>query len=257
MDCSAKVMRYPIIAELGSIKYIVSDKTGTLTQNKMVFRKALYMPDAEKLDFLEMPECSSESEQVERIKEIFNQNEHLQHFLMCILVCQDAYIDRGTSGDESNYLCTNQDESALLNALKHLPAQMTDKSMTHLIIDIFGETIVYERTKLGIAFDSAHKYMIEVVRKDDTYFAYTKGAVENLMPMIDPATVPQQLDEYLMQCYKECYRVMCMCYAKFDHAPTQDELRAAGRHTFTGRVLKHIFIFSKSIEESINLAWTV
>lgn len=141
---NALVKKLPAVETLGNASVICTDKTGTLTENKMTITKLLCYDEIMKGQ-QEIPSHIPED------------------ILNCMVLCNHATYDEGkTTGDPT--------EGALLEfAQKH---QCNTEQMKKAM------PILHEQP-----FDSIRKRMTVVVKKDNQYICYTKGAVEELLDL--------------------------------------------------------------------------
>jgi Ca2+-transporting ATPase len=143
---NALVRRLPAVETLGSVNVICSDKTGTLTINKMTVVRAAVDGMEGDIDLLDPAT-----------------NEAQRMLLEGFALCTDAaYSDRGSSGDPT--------EIALL--------AMGSK------FSIDKEALLKAMPRTGeLPFDSSRKLMTTVHRGEGqkVSFAYTKGAVDVLV----------------------------------------------------------------------------
>ncbi|MGL6186196.1 MAG: calcium-translocating P-type ATPase, PMCA-type [Clostridium chrysemydis] len=147
---NALVRKLPAVETLGCTSVICSDKTGTLTQNKMTV-KELYING--KIQELEKVNLSS-------IKGISKLKEALVH-------CNDCTFDKG-SKDFNRSIHGDPTEIALINMFFNNGKDLT--SFTD------GVKRIYDNP-----FDSTRKMMSVIVKKDDKESCFVKGAPEKIL----------------------------------------------------------------------------
>lgn len=173
------IMRKPQAVEgLGSVSVICSDKTGTLTQNKITVRKIVaqrHVITAEDVN----PENAAE-----------------QELILVSILCNDAtYQDGVEIGDPT--------ETALVRFAQ-------DRG-------ILDETMRQEHERISeIPFDSDRKLMSTLNRFGNAQKMYTKGAADVLLDrMTCSAEIKQEITEQVEQLSKQGLRVLCFAAKEF------------------------------------------
>jgi P-type Ca2+ transporter type 2C len=193
----AVVRKLPAVETLGAVSVICSDKTGTLTQNKMTVTKVYVNGSYIPLSDISMKEP----------------NENL--FFEVMALCNDAVVtDEVQTGDPT--------EIALVAAARKLgfEKQLLEKEFQR----------VFE-----IPFDSERKLMTTVHKRNDRDLVMVKGAIESILPitahvMYDGKKIPFSCEENKKINYQvnsmsdEALRVLAIAYKEIS---SQDDLNQA------------------------------
>ena len=198
---NAIIRKLPAVETLGSASVICSDKTGTLTQNKMTIQQ-IYVDD-EMVDIknLEFPSLSPGQERI----------------LETGLLCNDAEIQI-LEGEEKSI--GDPTEVAFVRLAHNIGMTKKDKQ------------IQYPRVA-EVPFDSDRKLMTTVNKKEEgKYLVFTKGAPDVLLDICtkiyvhgEVRTLEEQDKEKIQQANyqlsSQAYRVLGLAFKEIDAIPQE------------------------------------
>lgn len=197
---NAIVKRLPAVETLGSATVICSDKTGTLTQNKMTVEKIFWNNATREASNIAEDEIDGE----------------LKRLVYANMLCNDTKIanDGTLTGDP------------------------TETALVDMAFQLDFDPSVYEQMPRveEIPFDSDRKLMTTVNKVGDKYIVYTKGGIDELLKKCTAyeigGQIYEELENYINKIReenehmaKEALRVLGCAYKEIDHAPSKEEMQ--------------------------------
>lgn len=178
--------------ELGMVEYIFSDKTGTLTCNKMEFKHCVVgtkvygntQPSEDPLFSFQ------DSNLVETLKDVvpsdklhlsssrpqnydFSENDLLYEFFMVLCAAHECIIDQEEKKSYIVYQGMSPDEITLVDAASRLGFQYLGRQQNTILLNIQGKERKIELLYL-FSFDSDRKRMTVIVKDDGVIKLYCK-----------------------------------------------------------------------------------
>uniref|UniRef100_A0A2R9CH62 Phospholipid-transporting ATPase n=1 Tax=Pan paniscus TaxID=9597 RepID=A0A2R9CH62_PANPA len=232
-DTPAKARTTTLNEQLGQIHYIFSDKTGTLTQNIMTFKKCcingqIYGDhrDAsqhnhnkiEQVDFSWNTYADGKLafydhyliEQIQSGKE-----PEVRQFFFLLAVCHTVMVDR-TDG-QLNYQAASPDEGALVNAARNFGFAFLARTQNTITISELGTERTYNVLAI-LDFNSDRKRMSIIVRTPEGNIKlYCKGADTVIYERLHRMNPTKQETQDALDIFaNETLRTLCLCYKEIE-----------------------------------------
>ena len=253
-DTPALTRSSGLTEELGQVHYIFSDKTGTLTQNQMQFRKCSIGGVKYGLGYTEISLAKARKEKekveerlirkdseledkyvnfvdnnflddsvgeslIEKLEEEEEGESVVDEYFKCLSLCHTIIPQDKREGKyERFYQSASPDEAALVRAARYFGYELVDRNDERIVVKRKGKLLEYIPLQI-IEFSSKRKRMSVLMREKQTgqVYLYCKGADDVIFDRLDKS-VEQPLrkptSEHLEEFGNDGLRTLAIAYRK-------------------------------------------
>lgn len=218
MSNTANCRNTNIIEDLGIVEYVLTDKTGTLTTNKMIFECFDIGKGIEPVGNI----CNNEDEEISKFsagdREIdYHDTDTL--FILALLTCNSLHIFN------SEYEGSSQDEISIVSKLNELGYKMTER-YENIISIMFKDREIKANVLNTLDFSSDRQRMSVIVEIEGRVFMFVKGSDQVLQEKI--STGPSNITVYDYQSSilsNPVYRCLVVAYKEIDKDIIKNKLK--------------------------------
>uniref|UniRef100_A0A8C7LZT0 Phospholipid-transporting ATPase n=1 Tax=Oncorhynchus kisutch TaxID=8019 RepID=A0A8C7LZT0_ONCKI len=219
-DTPAKARTTTLNEQLGQIEYVFSDKTGTLTQNIMAFKKCTIAGRtfgtnlSFRVDFSWNKYADSKFEYVDHslvacIRS--KKDKETLEFFKLLSLCHTVMVEQ--KEDELVYQAASPDEGALVTAARNFGFVFLSRTQDTITISEMDQEMTYEVLAL-LDFNSDRKRMSIILRfPDGRIRLYCKGADTVIYERLSPNSRHKEVTQTALDIFaNQTLRTLCLCY---------------------------------------------
>ncbi|KAK0417961.1 hypothetical protein QR680_013300 [Steinernema hermaphroditum] len=200
--------------ELGQVKFVMSDKTGTLTRNVMKFKRCT-------VGGVNYGNDQSEAfDDMSLLDDLNNQNdnaEYIRDFLTMMAVCHTIVPEYDESG-QILYQGSSPDEGALVRGAASMKFAFHTRKPQSVVIKAIEQDVTYEVLNV-LEFTSDRKRMGVIVKTaDNALKLFIKGADNVIIERLSMGQeeMVEKVRDHLMEYASHGYRTLCFASADLD-----------------------------------------